>query len=74
MQYSRKHSADFNIKETFVDEDDPWSCILAAAFKIHQTTNRLKVHRPRQLLFGCDMVLLIKHEVDGELICQLIQM
>ena len=61
----------FNIKETFVDEDDPWSGILAAvAFTICQTTNMLKGYRPRQLLFGCDMILLIKHEVDWELICQ----
>ena len=65
----------FNIKETYVDKDDPWSGILAAAaFTIRQTTNRLKVYRPRQLVFGCDMILLIKHEVDWELIRQQNQM
>ena len=64
----------FNIKETYVDEDDPWSGILAAAFTICQTTNRLKGYRFRQLVFGCDIILLIKHEVGWELIRQQNQM
>ena len=65
----------FNIKETYVDNDDPWSGILAAvAFTIRQTTNRLKGYRSRQLVFGCDMILLIKHEMDWELIRQRNQM
>ena len=65
----------FNIKETYVDKDDPWSGILAAAaFTICQTTNRLKGYRHRQLVFGCDMILLIKHEVNWELIRQQNQM
>ena len=45
--------------------------ILAAAeFSIGSTKNRLKVYRPGQLLFGCDMIPPIKHKVDWELICQ----
>ena len=65
----------FNIKETYVEEDDPWSGILAAAaFTICQTTNMLKGYRPHQLVFGCDMILLIKHEMDWELIRQRNQM
>ena len=61
----------FNIKETYVDEDDPLLDILAAAaFTICQKTNMLKGYRPLQLVFGCDMILLIKHEVDWELIRQ----
>ena len=33
----------FNITQTYVDKDDPWTGILAAAaFEIHSTTNRLK--------------------------------
>ena len=64
----------FNIFKTYADEDDPWSGILAATFTIRQTTNRLKGYCPRQLLFGCGMILLIKHEVDWELIRQQNQM
>ena len=65
----------FNIKETYVDEDDPWSGILsAAAFTIRQIKNMLTGYRSRQLVFGCDMILLIKHEVDWELIRQQNQM
>ena len=54
----------FNIKETYVDEDDLWLGILeaAAAFPIIQTTNRVKGYHPHQLVFGCDMILLIRHE------------
>ena len=59
------------IKETYVDEDDPWSVILASsAFTICSTTNRLKIYTPVQLVFGRDMILPIKHNVDWELIPQ----
>ena len=55
----------FNIKDNYVDEDDPWSIILAAAeFAILSTKNRLKCYSPGQLLFCCDVILPIKHEVD----------
>ena len=65
----------FNIKETYVDEDDPWSGILSAeSFVIHKTTNRLKGYSIGQLLFGRDMILPIKHKVDWELIRQQKQM
>ena len=43
----------FNIKETYVDKDDPWSGILAAAaFAIKSTTNRPKGYSPVQLSFS----------------------
>ena len=65
----------FIIKETYVDKDDPWSDILAAAaFTIRQTTNRVKGYRPRQLVFGCNIILLIKHEVAWKLISRQNQM
>ena len=39
-------------------------------FNITQTyANRLKGYIPVQLVFGCDMILPIKHKVDRELIC-----
>ena len=61
----------YNITETCVDEDDPWSGILAAAeFSIISTTNGLKVYSPGQLLFVRDMTISIKHKVYWEFICK----
>ena len=56
----------FNIStQTYVDEDDPWTVILAvAASAIFLTTNRQKGYSPVQLIFGRDMILLIKHMVN----------
>ena len=54
-----------NITETYFDVYYPWSCILAAAsFSIHSKTNGLKGYSPGQLLFGRDIILLIKDKVD----------
>ena len=54
-----------NIKQTYVDEDDLWLGILAAELlEIRSTSNRLKVYSLGQLVFGDDMILLIKHKVD----------
>ena len=54
----------FNIYQTYVDKNDPWVRILdAAAFAIHSTTNGQKVYSPSQLVFGRDIILLIKHNV-----------
>ena len=61
----------FNIHQTYVDKNDPWTGILAAAaFAIHSTTNRQNVNCPGQFIFGRDMILPIKHRVDWELIRQ----
>ena len=62
----------FNIQQTYVDENEPWTGILdAAAFAIFSTTNRQKNYSLGQLIFGPDMILLIKHRVDWELIRQI---
>ena len=62
----------FNIKDTYVDEYDPWLGILeASALAIHSTSNRLKGCSPGQLVFGRDMIIPIKHKADWELIRQL---
>ena len=54
----------FNIQQTYVDENDLWKGILdAALFAICSTTNRQKSYSPGQLIFGRDMILLIKHRV-----------
>ena len=60
----------YNIKETYVDEEDPWFFILSAAdFAILLTENRLRGYSPGQLVFGQDVVFLIKHTLDWELLC-----
>ena len=47
----------YDIKENYVDKDNPWSGILAAAaFVIFSTLNRLKGYSLGQLLFGRDMI------------------
>ena len=61
----------YKITQTCVDEDDTWLGILSTAeFAISSKTNRLNVYSPVQLVFGHDIILLIKHKVDGELIRQ----
>ena len=61
----------FNITQTYFGKDDPWLGILAAAsYEICSTKNRLKCYSPGQLVFGRDMILLITHTVDWELIPQ----
>ena len=61
----------FNIKQTYVDKDDPWSGILdAASFSILSTTNMLKGYILGQLVVVHCNILLIKHMVDWVLIRQ----
>ena len=61
----------FNIKETYVDKNDPWLGILAAeALATYSTTNKLKAYSLFQLVFFRDMILLIKHKLNWELIRQ----
>ena len=60
-----------NNPQTYIDKDDPWLGILdAGAFEFFSTINRLKGYSPGQLVFGRDMSLLIKHNVDWEIFCQ----
>ena len=61
----------FNIQQTYADKNDQWIGILAStAFEIRSTTNRQKYYSPCHLIFVRDMILLIKHRVDWELIRQ----
>ena len=60
-----------NNTQTYVEEDDPWLVnFAAAAFSIISTTNNPKGYSLGQLLFGCDIIIPIKHRVDWELIRQ----
>ena len=61
----------FNIYQTYVGKNDLWTGILAAAsFAVLSTNNRQKCYSLGQLLFGRDIILLIKHKVDWELVRQ----
>ena len=56
-----------NITQTYADKDGPWLEILtASALLILSTTNMLKGYSTGQLVFGCDMILPIKHTMDRE--------
>ena len=64
----------FNIYQTYVDKNYPWTGILAEAeFAIFSTTNKLKGYSTVQLVFDRDIIFPIKHEVDWELIRQIKQ-
>ena len=61
----------FNVQKIQVDENDPCMGILAAsAFVIFSTISRQKGYSLGQLIFGCDMILLINYRVNWELMCQ----
>ena len=56
----------FNIStQTYVDKNDPWAGILAAAaFEIFSTNNGKKGYSPSKLIFACGIIIPIKHRVD----------
>ena len=59
------------IKDTYIDEDEPWSGILdQAELVIYSNTKSLKGYSPDQLLFGSNMIIPIKHMAGWELIHQ----
>ena len=54
-----------NITQNYVEKYDPWLGILASeSFAILSTTNGLKDYIMFRLVFFCDVILLIKNEVD----------
>ena len=60
-----------NVQQTYVNKNDPWTGILAAAaFAIHSTISSQNGYSPVQLVFGRDITLPIKHRVDWKLIRQ----
>ena len=59
----------YNMTQTYVDEDDPWLVILTAEeFAIRLEANSLKGYSPGQVVFGRDTILPIKLNFDWELI------
>ena len=58
----------YNKKETYIDKDDPLMSVLAdTVFTMFYITNILKYYNPGKLVFGCDIILPIKHKTDWEL-------
>ena len=48
----------YNIKENYVDKDDPCMGILASVLFTHFfTTDKIKGYPPVQFIFGCDMTV-----------------
>jgi Integrase zinc binding domain len=59
----------FQVHDAYLDEDDPWSGILAAAmFAIRATVHTTLQATPSQLVFGRDAIMNIKFEADWRLI------
>ena len=59
----------FNVNETVLDKNDPWSGILTAtAFAIRNTVHTTLVSTPAQLVYGRDSILNITHEANWKLI------
>ena len=61
----------FNLQQTYIDKDDQWTGVLAAAaFEILSTTSSQKCYSPGQLIFFRDKIHPIKHRVNWEFIRQ----
>ena len=61
----------FELQECYLDEDDPWKGILAAAaFAVRSTVHSTLQKFPGKLIFGRDMMLSINHEANWDLIRQ----
>ena len=61
----------FELKTNYLDQDDPWKGILSAtAFAVRSTYHTTLKKTPRQLVFGRDMILNIKHIANWEYIRQ----
>ena len=58
-------------ENTYVDEDNPWACILAAtAFAIQSTYHTTLQATPGQLVFGRDMILNLTHMANWKFITE----
>ena len=59
----------FNVNETVLDTNDPWSGILSAtAFGIRNTVHTTLASTSAQIVFGRDSILNITHEANWKLI------
>ena len=61
----------FNMKQTYIDKDYPWTVILAAVESaIQSITNRKKGYSTSQMIFGRDKIILINKQWNKKLIYQ----
>ena len=61
----------FELEKNYLDEDDPWAGLLAAAaFAIRSTYHTTLKATPGQLVYGRDMVLNMKHVANWDAITQ----
>ena len=61
----------FELKENYLDEDDPWKGILCAtAFAVRATVHTTLQKTPAQSVFGRDMILNVNHVENWEHIKQ----
>ena len=59
----------FDSQNNYLDEDDPWSGILADTdFEVQSTYHNMLKATPYQLVFGRDMILNTPFKVDWEYI------
>ena len=59
----------FHVQETVLDNEDPWSGILAATmFATRATVHTTLNNTPCQLVFGRDAILNISHKADWKII------
>jgi hypothetical protein len=59
----------FELKKNYLDDNDPSKGILSAtAFAVRSTFHMTLQNTPGQLVFGCDMILKVKHEANWEYI------
>ena len=61
----------FELESNYLDEEDPWTGILAAtAFAVRSTYHTTLKKTPGQLVFGRDMIFNIQHVANWEFIRQ----
>jgi transposase InsO family protein len=60
----------FELKNNYLDDNDPWKGILSATslFAVRSTFHTTLQNTPGQLVFGPDMILNVKHEANREYI------
>ena len=58
----------YNIKYTYVDKYEPWMGIFEAELcVVNSAAKFLKFYTIRESIIGCDMIILVKYNVDWEL-------
>jgi hypothetical protein len=59
----------FELKNNYLDDNDPWKGIRSAtALAVRSTFHTTLQNTPGQLVFGHDMILNVKHEANWEYI------